>query len=214
MDCASSPTTMMLPCCAASRSMNSRLDVVRILVLVDQHELELLLVDGGDLVVVLQQPQRLFEQVVEVHRVRRASSWPRSACGRCGVARPDRESTGTSHRRSAHVAAGVDGHAEDVRDDFRLRETLFLRVDPGGGDDRFHQVLLVLAVHDGKPAPEPEHLRVAAQDSVADGMERAAPEAVGAVGQESRDALQHLARGFVGEGEQEDVGGSTPFSSR
>ena len=55
------------------------------------------------------------------------------------------------------------------------------------------------------PRRNPERLGVAAQDLVADGVERPAPEAVRAVGQEVGDALQHLAGGLVGEGQQEDV---------
>lgn len=49
-----------------------------------------------------------------------------------------------------------------------------------------------------------------AEDFVADGMEGAAPKALGAVGQEVGNALQHFARGLVGEGQQENVGRLDP----
>ncbi len=46
---------------------------------------------------------------------------------------------------------------------------------------------------------------MAAQHPVADGMERPAPESARVRRQEIRDAIEHLARGLVREGEKEDV---------
>ena len=55
-------------------------------------------------------------------------------------------------------------------------------------------------------------LGVEAQEPVADGVERPAPDAARVDGDELLDARQHLARRFVGEGEEQDVGRSTPSS--
>ena len=48
---------------------------------------------------------------------------------------------------------------------------------------------------------------MAAEDAVADRVERTAPEAGGAAGEEVVDALEHFARGFISECEEKDVVG-------
>ena len=108
----------------------------------------------------------------------------------------------------ADGAAGIDGVGVDIRQDFAFRETLVLRVDAGGGDDRIEHVLLILAVHDGEAGAEAGGLGVAAEHAIADGMEGAAPEAGEIVRDQGGDALEHFARGLVGEGEEKDVGGA------
>ena len=47
------------------------LDLIRILIFVDQDELKLPAIKRGDVFVLLQHRQRLFEQIVEIDRVRR-----------------------------------------------------------------------------------------------------------------------------------------------
>ena len=110
--------------------------------------------------------------------------------------------------------AGVEGEAQDVGDDFSFGEAFFFGgvlgffgVDAVGSDDGSEHVGLVLAVHDGEAGAVSGCLGDAAEHAVADGGEGAAPEAGGAVGEEGVHAFEHFAGGFVGEGEEEDVGG-------
>ena len=56
-----------------------------------------------------------------------------------------------------------------------------------------------------KPLEITEGAAVPAQHPIADRMKRAAPEPAGIDRQKVGDAVEHLARGFVGEGEQQDV---------
>ena len=160
------------------------LDVVGVLVLLTEHELELPLVDPGDFLVLGQQFERLGEQVVEIHRVRGLLLALVQVVDRLELFDLIQKVRILGVDDVPDRARRVHRHAENVGHDFRLRKTFLLRVDPGGGDDCLHQVFLILAVHDGKPAPPPQHLRVPPQNLVADGVERPAPEPLGAVGQE------------------------------
>ena len=96
---------------------------------------------------------------------------------------------------------GVDGEAENVCKHARLRK-LARRIDEAllrdHGGDHF---LRVVAVHDGETLAKTDLGGVAAEDAVSNGMESAAPESIGRSGHEVVDALDHLAGGFVGEGE-------------
>ena len=76
---------------------------------------------------------------------------------------------------------------------------------PAARDDGVEQILLVFAVHDRESARIAERAAVPAQHAVADGMKRPAPEPARVDREEIRDAIEHLARGFVGEGEEQDV---------
>ena len=67
------------------------------------------------------------------------------------------------------------------------------------------QILLVFAIHDGESARISESAAMPAQHPVADGMKRPAPESARVHRQEIGDPIEHLARGFVGEGEEQDV---------
>ena len=81
----------------------------------------------------------------------------------------------------------------------------FLRIDSAARDHGVDQILLVFAIHDGESARISESAAVAAQHPVADGMKRPAPESARVDREEICDAIEHLARGFVGEGEEQDV---------
>ena len=77
-------------------------------------------------------------------------------------------------------------------------------VDVLGLQDLLEQAQLIVRVEDGEVRLETDQLGVAAQHLGADGMERAEPrQAVGRAGQQL-DALAHLARRFVGEGDGEE----------
>ena len=66
---------------------------------------------------------------------------------------------------------------------------------------------LLGAAEHGRPVGEPRLERVLAQQPVAEGVERADPRVVVPVRHEAIDALDHLRRGAVGEGERQDLRG-------
>ena len=109
------------------------------------------------------------------------------------------------HEHILDAPAGIDRVAEDIGEHLAFGETLVLRIVAELRDHGVEQVLLVLAVHDGEAGREARGLGVAAEQAVADGVEGAAPQPGDVVGQEVRDAVEHLARGFVGEGQEQDV---------
>ena len=102
-------------------------------------------------------------------------------------------------------AAGINGVAENVGEHFALGETFVLGIKTGAGNHRIDEVLLILAVHDGKARRKTRGFGMPAENAIADGMKRAAPQAGEVVGQKVRHAVEHLAGGLVSEGEQEDI---------
>ncbi len=59
-----------------------------------------------------------------------------------------------------------------------------------------------------KPGRKPAASRVGAEDAIADGVEGAAPEAGEIVRDQRGDALEHLARGLIRKGEEQDARGA------
>ncbi len=82
-----------------------------------------------------------------------------------------------------------------------------LRIDIAGGDNSAHERFLIVPVEYGKGFCETDLFRVAAQDPIADGVERAGPEIRDIAGDERADALDHFPGGLVGEGEEKDIAG-------
>ena len=83
-----------------------------------------------------------------------------------------------------------------------------LVVQPLGLDDLAHQADLVVGVEDGEAGFEPGQLGVTAQQLDADRMEGAEPRhALDRFADQQADALLHLARRLVGEGDGKDLRG-------
>ena len=81
-------------------------------------------------------------------------------------------------------------------------------VEAFGLDHLLQQADLVVGIEDGEAGLEADQLGVAAQDLDADGVERAEPRhALDGAADELADALLHLARRLVGEGDGEDLAG-------
>ena len=72
------------------------------------------------------------------------------------------------------------------------------------------QPLLVVGVEDGEARLQAHQLGVAAQHPHADGVEGAEPHALHAAADQPLDALAHLARGLVGEGDGQDLARAGP----
>jgi hypothetical protein len=100
---------------------------------------------------------------------------------------------------------GVDHETENVREHIAFWEPHFLRVDARASHDGIEQIFLVLAVHDGESARVTECAAMPSQHAVADGMKSPAPESAGIDREQVGHAIEHLARGFIREGEKKDV---------
>ena len=181
------------------------LNLVRVLVFIDENELELPPVNLGDSLVLLKHRQRLLQQIVEIHRVGRLLL--------LFVARPDvlnlveqREEIRKLFRKQfLHRFFRIDDEAEDLRKHLAFRKSDLLRIDPCAGYDSIDQILLIFAVHDREPARVTERGAVPAQDAVSHRMKCSAPESAGIERQQIRDAAQHFAGGFVRECEKQNV---------
>ncbi len=109
------------------------------------------------------------------------------------------------HEHVSERAAGVERETEHVGEDFAFREAFVLRVVAEGADDVVEHVLGVLAIHDREARLEAGFARVPPQDARADAVKRAAPQPGEVVRDERGHAVEHLAGGLVGEGEEQDV---------
>ena len=99
----------------------------------------------------------------------------------------------------------VEGHRDDVADDFGFWETGFCDFDFGVVDGGFDEVFGVFAIEDGEVAAEAEGIGVFAENAIADGMKCAAPERSEILAEDVVDAAHHLAGGFVGEGKEKNL---------
>lgn len=175
------------------------LRVVGVLVLVDHHVPEAAAVVLGDIGERLEQVHRRHDDVVEVQRV--------------GLAQPRLVERVGLRQRLLEAVSGltregllVDQFVLQVRDLRRERlRRIALRVEVQVAADQRHQPLGVGGVVDRERRGEAEALRLAAQDPHARAVEGHDPHGVGARSDELLDALLHLARGLVGEGDREDL---------
>ena len=104
-------------------------------------------------------------------------------------------------RRQAAILPAVDQHRQHPR-----RPALL--VDVLGFQELLQQADLVVDVQNGEIGLQPDHLGVAAQNLDADRVEGAEPRhAFDHVAYDLADAVLHLARRFVGEGDGENLAG-------
>ena len=147
--------------------------------------------------------QRLQHQVAEVGGVQHLQ--PRLIGGVELLAAPVGEGApvhlGHVPGRQPAVLPVVDQPGELARRPALLVDALRL-------DDLLHQADLVVGVEDGEVALQPRHLGVAAQHAGADRVEGAEPlHALDHAADQIADAVLHLARRLVGEGDGEDLPG-------
>ena len=181
---------------------------IRVLILIDEDVAEAVPQLVADVLVLAQQAQQIEQQVVKIHAVALAL-----ALGVGLKDLPDELLAGFKLRvilqqHVEPVALGIGGEAMQSEEQLGLREAAVSALLRGVlADEGAHERLLIVAIHDGEAGPVAEHLGVAAQQAVGDGVEGAAPEAVGGGAGELLDALEHLAGGLVGEGQQQDAPG-------
>ena len=175
---------------------------VGVLVLVDQRVAEAALVVGEHVGVVQEQAQHLEQQVAEVGGVELLEALLVGGVQRRSLALGEREGLPARHfvGREAAVLPAVDQGGQLARRPAVLVQPLAL-------DHLLDEADLVVGVEDGEARLEPHQLGVTAQDLDADGMEGAEPgHALHGAADQVADALLHLARRLVGEGDGQDLG--------
>ena len=168
------------------------LGVVGVLVLVDEHEAERLLVVLEPVGIALEQLDGLHEQVVEVHRVHLGVALLVELVG-----------VGRHLREAAALLAELGGPQQLVLGVADLAADRLRRV-PLGVDVQLHHAALdepaaVVLVVDGERALVAHALGLAAQQARAHAVERADPHGARHRPHEALDALLHLAGRLVGE---------------
>ena len=188
------------------------LEAVGILVFIDEDVLELMLVVRGDIGVGGEKREGFREEVIEVQRVCLALAGLVGELDFFDVGGERDEVAVFSSEHLGDRRGGVDRVTENIREHAGLREFAAGIHEAILRDDGCDHVLGVLAVHDGEAFAVARFFGVSAEDAVADRVECAAPEAVGAAREEALHALDHFAGCLVGEGEEEDgAGGDALF---
>ena len=173
---------------------------VGVLIFVDQDEFEARLILAQHFGVLAEQPDAFEQQIAEIGGVedfqpllKRLVEFQPLAVGE-GARLRRRHLLG----REPAVLPAVDQHGQHAR-----RPALL--VDVLGFEQLLEQPDLVVDVEDGEIGLEPDQLGMAAQDFHADRMEGAEPRhALDHVADDLADAVLHLARRLVGEGDGED----------
>ncbi len=172
---------------------------VGVLVFVDVEVAPLLLVLGEDVGRLVEEPDRLEQEVVEVERVRLAQAL--LVARREAGDRPFAVVRGVlgQERRIEHLVLGpADGAQHDARAELAgQRHVLFAQ-------DLLHQRGLVVGVVDDEPAADPDGLAVGAQHARGERVERAGHHVPPALADEADDPLAQLGGGPVREGDRED----------
>ncbi len=187
------------------------LRVVRVLVLIDEHVPEAPPVVLGDVGEGLQDVDRRHDEVVEIERV----GLPQTALiHRVGL-REHRVGGGLRARGGRLALSVADAAGEGLLVDELVLEVAHLvreaaRRVPLGievelAHHRRHEALAVGRVVDREVRLQPNAPGLAAQDPHARTVERADPHGPGARPDEGLDALAHLARGLVREGDRKDL---------
>ncbi len=176
---------------------------VGVLIFVDQDVSEARLVLPQHVGLLAEQPDVLEQQIAEVGGVEDLQPLLIGLVELQPLAVGERRGFARRHLlgREAAVLPAVDQHRQHAR-----RPALL--VDVLGFDKLLQQPDLVVDVENGEIGLQPDQLGVAAQDLHADRMERAEPRhALDHAADDLADAVLHLARRLVGEGDGEDLAG-------
>ncbi len=179
----------------------SHLQGIRVLELVDEHEVESLRPAPARLGVAPEQPHRQGDEIGEVQglRGREALLVARVDPRGLGVAIPFRLLGGLLGPQQ-RVLVALDHRAGGLRREAALGQRQLL-------EDALEQGELVVGVVDRELAGEAERLPLPAQDLDARGVKGAEPEIAGLAAEALLETRAHFAGGLVGEGEAEDAPG-------
>ena len=174
---------------------------IGVLILIDQYVAKAAVIIRQHIRILAQQADALEQQVAEVDRVERLQ--PRLIGGiellAAAIGKGGALASGDLIRREPAILPAVDRVGEQAR-----RPALF--VDILRLQQLLQQADLVVGVENGEAGFQPHQLGMAAQHAHADGVEGAEPRhALHLFADDGADALLHLARGLVGEGDGEDL---------
>ena len=174
---------------------------VGVLVLVDQHVAEAALVVGEHVGVLAGRAAGIR---AAGRRSRRRSAPSGAAGRRRRAARPCRRRRRRPRPRGTLSGVRPRFFQPSIRAASWRAGQRFLS-SPSALDHLLHEADLVVGVEDGEVGLEPDQLGMAAQDLDADRVERAEPRhALDGAADQVADALLHLARRLVGEGDGQD----------
>ena len=152
-----------------------RLQAVRVLIFVHEHEGKVVLQHFADLVLLLEETESVHEEIVEVHRPQLALAGLVLLRDLLDLlrreARRARLPAGRDEANRLRLVRGLGNHLED---DLLLREVL--RILHRGLDDVIDELLLVVLVDDLKARLVAERPSVTPQEPRADRMKRAGPD--------------------------------------
>ena len=174
---------------------------VRVLILVDQHVAEALLIFFEHVLVLLEQAQILQQQIAEIGGVQLLQPLliERIELARPAIGEGEALALGHALWRQPAILPAVDHGGEQPR-----RPALL--VDILGFEQLLEQPDLVVGVEHGEGRLEIHELGMPAQDLHPDGMEGAEPgHALDHAADQLADAGLHLPRRLVGEGDGEDL---------
>ena len=175
---------------------------VGVLVFVHQDVAEAALVVAEDVRVACEQGQAMQQQVAEIAGVEGPQAFLVSGVELERTTRGELRHVVGAHLlgREPAVLPALNGAEEDAGGPALL-------VEVGGRDHLFQEADLVVRIQDGEVGLEAQERRVAAQDADREGVEGAEPQSLDHPPDEGAQALAHLARGLVGEGDGEDLAG-------
>ncbi len=174
---------------------------VRVLIFVDQHEPEALLILAQHLRVLAEQADGLEQEVAEVGGVEHFQPLL------IGGVELEAASAGEDRGLAGRDLVGREPAVLPIVDHRRERAGgPALLVDVLGLQHLLHQADLIVHVEDGEIRLEADQLGVAAQELDPDGVKGAEPRhALDHLADHAADPFLHLARRLVGEGDGEDV---------
>ena len=181
---------------------------IGVLIFVDQHISEAPLVFFQNLRVILEDGDGFQQQIAKIGGVQGLQSPLIETVEIAAAAVGEALSVAFRNAggRKAAVLPAVDHGGERARGPALL-------VDVLGRHHLLDQAKLIVGIEDGKIGLQPDELGMAAQDARADGMKSAEPlHAFDRAADQGPDAFLHLARGFVSEGDGQNL--SRPGSMR
>ena len=195
---------------AGQQARQQILQMVGVLILVNEHVAELVLVVFPGRSIGLQQADRVQDDVVEVQSIGAAQSlvvkciyFTDSDFTPFSVALPFLR----KHRRSLHLVLGGGNHRQDLPDGKGLLvQTQFLQ-------NILDHPLAVVGIVDGEVAGKAQLIDITPQDPHAGGVERSGPHVPGLLPQHLLQTLLQLVGGLVGEGNGQYLPGSCRLHS-
>ncbi len=178
---------------------------VGVLELIDQDEVEAVPPRLQPVGMLVEEPHRMQEQVIEVHRVGGLERRSEAFVHRGGGLHHQVERAGARQLVGLHHP--VLGPADDPRDGARGH---LLLVVPQVVEQPADEGVAVVLIVDRELPGEAEDLGLAAEESGAQAVEGPDPEPGRVATQQTADPLLHLPRRLVGEGDGEDPVGADP----